>query len=293
MDETLATALGLAAAGDPGAAAAAERAAGQGSLLGAALVEYLARTSGTIGVYAAPEAFQAFIREGGNVGLYTATSAALAGCYDQVRTLLDIGCGDGLALVPALQQAGTYPREVELVEPSGPLLRQCRERVAALGVRLLGPDRPRTLDQALAQDADGHWDLAEATFALHTIEPAARSRQLAALAERVRRIVLAEFDVHLPPPGTPAHLSELAARYEKGLAEYHDSRPLVAQGFLLPVLLGQLAPDAPRANWEQPVADWAAQLHGAGFTDVEVRLLHSYWWAPAVLITATGRSAGQ
>jgi hypothetical protein len=53
-------------------------------------------------VYDQPAAFTAFVRGGGNVVLYERLSARLADGYDktQLATLLDIGCGDGLALVP-------------------------------------------------------------------------------------------------------------------------------------------------------------------------------------------------
>ncbi|MGW3473083.1 hypothetical protein ACWDKQ_32515 [Saccharopolyspora sp. NPDC000995] len=45
-------------------------------------------------------AFRAFIRGGGDIGLFEATSAALREFYRQHRPqwLLDIGAGDGLAL---------------------------------------------------------------------------------------------------------------------------------------------------------------------------------------------------
>ncbi|MEU4674200.1 hypothetical protein AB0F91_41125 [Amycolatopsis sp. NPDC023774] len=80
-------------------------------------------------------------------------------------------------------------------------------------------------------------------------------------------------------------------RYERGVAEYGDQASLVAQGFLLPVLLG-VAAGAERTNWEQPALAWVAQLELAGFTDVVVEPLSDYWWSPAVLITARGSHAG-
>src|SRR5262245_34615049 len=74
-----------------------------GSALGQALSAYL-ETGAEGTVYDHPEAFQAFINGGGNVGLYEAVSAALARLYDRTRprSLLDVGCGDGRALLPAL-----------------------------------------------------------------------------------------------------------------------------------------------------------------------------------------------
>src|ERR1700738_5146124 len=75
-------------------------------------------------VYDQPAAFTAFVRGGGNVVLYERLSARLADGYDktQPETLLDIGCGDGLALVPALESAGHLPARLDLVEPSVALL---------------------------------------------------------------------------------------------------------------------------------------------------------------------------
>jgi len=99
-------------------------------------------------------------------------------------------------------------------------------------------------------------------------------------------LLVVEFDVDLPPEGTDAHLAELAARYEQGVAEYDADRELVAHGFLLPVLLGQLDAHRPRATWEQSADAWRDQLEAAGWTDVAVEPVAPYWWAPAVAISA-------
>ncbi|MTD14242.1 class I SAM-dependent methyltransferase [Nakamurella sp. YIM 132087] len=284
--------LQLAAHGDRfGAMVSAALAAEAGSLLGAALEQYLTDPAGDGTVYDAPAAFEAFIRGGGNVGLYQRTSAALAATYRDVRptTLLEIGCGDGLALLPALDAAGgAAPTSVELVEPSAALLGQCTAALAARDISVT-TSGPGTLQDRL-DNSDSSWDLAESSFALHALEPTVRTEQLRRLAPRVRRLVLVEFDVHVPEPGTDAHVRELAIRYEKGLAEYTDTRDLVAQGFLAPVLIGQLAPDAPRATWEQPREAWAAQLAEAGFTDITTEDVSPYWWSPAFVLRATGRA---
>jgi hypothetical protein len=283
-------ALELAARGDTdGAAEAARLAAERGSLLGRAVHTFLVGVSADgDDVYAFPEAFQAFIRGGGNVELYRATSAFLATGFPGVHSLLDIGVGDGLALVRALAQA-TMPEQIRLLEPSAEMVAR-----AAEGVRTV-TGRDPVVDGRRLQDlvADDSWeavDLAEATFALHTLPPDTRSEALAALAPRVGRLQLVEFDVHLPEPGSLEHTRELVARYEIGLAEYDDTRDLVAQGFLVPVLLGQLAPGAVRATWEQPAAAWAEQLTGAGFTDIEIVPVADYWWSPAFGLRARGRA---
>jgi hypothetical protein len=142
----------------------------------------------------------------------------------------------------------------------------------------------------LKADPNRRWDLAESTFALHALPPDQRTDVLQQLAERSGRLVIAEFDVRLPPPGTPEHLRELAIRYERGLAEYDDERDLVGAGFLVPVLLGQLDPGAARSTWEQSADDWAAQVTAAGFSVVSMEPLADYWWSPAFVLTAAGRS---
>ena len=75
--------------------------AGPGSALGRELTAYLGRSGS---VYDQPGAFTAFIRGGGNIELYRRLSSELAARYDSLRpsSLLDLGCGDGLAVVPAL-----------------------------------------------------------------------------------------------------------------------------------------------------------------------------------------------
>src|SRR2546421_738756 len=203
--ELLADALAAYRSGDRDQAAELARRAG--SPLAGELRIHLAGDS-SVPVYDQPEAFTAFIRGGGNVELYRRLSEELAARYDAAKpeSLLDLGCGDGLAGVRALQ--------------------------------------PRT-----------------------------------------GTLVLAEFDVPEFAEGSPEHLRSLVARYERGVAEYGADASLVAQGFLLPVLLG-IVSGQERTNWEHPAAVWAGQLKTAGFTDVDVEPLADYWWSPAVLITA-------
>jgi hypothetical protein len=243
-------------------------------LLNAALSTHLA-ADGDGQVYDQPAAFTAFIRGGGNVGLYDAVSAALAGLYRRhdVGSLVDIGCGDGRAVVPAV--AG-LDLSVTLVEPSAALL----ESVALSGAVLVNTDAASFVGGLSAR-----FDLAESTFALHTLPYEERSAVLTALRGHVSRLVIAEFDV----PGDPlSHLGFLADTYERGLAEYSDDRELVAQGFLMPVLVGQLAPGVLRNTFEQPAVAWAAQLRDCGYRDVVIEPLFDYWSSPAFLLTALG-----
>ena len=137
----------------------------------------------------------------------------------------------------------------------------------------------------VAEAAGAGWDVAQSTFALHAVEPAARRRVLAYLAGTVRRLVLVEFDVPAFTDRSPEHAAYAVDRYAAGIAE-HDGDALVVQGFLMPVLVGQFHPDRPRHTWEQPVQAWLDDLRAAGFVDVRHHHIDDYWWAPAHLIDA-------
>nr|WP_239154267.1 class I SAM-dependent methyltransferase [Amycolatopsis sp. FDAARGOS 1241] len=281
MTDFLTDALVAYRAGDPaGAAALAARA---GTPLGEQLSIYLA-TDGSGPVYDQPAAFTAFIRGGGNVGLYERLSAALAAEYERRKpeSLLDLGCGDGLAVAQALAQSSFRPARIDLVEPSAALL-------ADVGV----PEANRfeaTAQSFLAVNGST-WNLGQSTFALQSISPAERVAVLRELRSRTEKLVLAEFDIPVLDEGSREFLGSLVTRCERGVAEYGRQAPLVAQGFLVPVLLG-VAAGAERTNWEQPAAAWVTQLELAGFTDVTVEPLADYWWSPAVLITARGSDEG-
>ena len=255
-------------------------------MLGRELRDHLALEACHGSVYDEPSAFERFIRGGGNIGLYSATSFALATVYDDrsIDTLVDLGCGDGAAVAPALRIAAAPPTTVDLVEPSAELLDKAVEAVSTSGASVTA--NRSTAEQLVASLTDERWDLLESTFALHAIEPSERTRVLRALRTHVGAMAIVEFDVPDLDHASPEHLRSLAARYERGLGEYGDDAPLVAQGFLMSVLVGQLAPSAPRATWEQPAARWVDQLRSAGFGTVEQRPVADYWWSPAVLFLA-------
>lgn len=267
------------------AAAARAAAADPASRLAREAAAYLARVSseGKANVYMSGEAFGVFIREGGNVPLYQAVSAALREVYAEYTnaSLLEIGVGDGLALLPALTPS---IHRVDLVEPSAALLVGVSEALETRGI----PYRAfNGTIQAFAKSRSGHWDIAQATFSLQSLPPAERPATLAWLREHAERLLIAEFDVPARGEGLdPARIAHFAERYEQGLAEYDGPDNLVAQGFLMPVFFGYFDPSAARTNYEQPIAAWEDDLRAAGFTNVARRHLYDYWWATAYLLDA-------
>jgi SAM-dependent methyltransferase len=275
-------------AGDRGAALSACR-SDPSSLLAAALARHLEADTGGGRVYDQPAAFQAFISGGGNVGLYDATAKALTAVYDAFDepSVLDIGCGDGAALVPALAQAKARPARLDLVELSAPLLDAAVQALSALG-------QPSTPHAVTAQEftaalhPEQRWDVAESTFALHTLPYDERTAVLSRLHAHVDKLVVIEFDVPDHDPRSYERLAFLADSYEQGLAEYTEDRDLIASGFLMPVLVGQLAPGAARVTYEQPSAAWEEQLRNCGYSDVERHDLFPYWSSPAFVVTGVG-----
>lgn len=280
-------------------AAARQAVAGGGSLVARALAQHLGGLDGG-SVYDRPAAFEAFIRGGGNVPLYAAVGETLGGLYDRGRPegVLDVGCGDGEALVAALGASRHRPARLDLVEPSPALLSAVVQRLQPDDPEVDDPEVrtwPATAQAFVATLGDpgspgpaGSWPLAQSTFALHTISHDERTTVLTALRPRVGLLAVVEFDVPSAPAGSPEHLRFLARTYEQGLSEYDDDRDLVAQGFLMPVLTGQLRPGAVRATWEQPMAAWVSQVEESGYRDVRARALHDYWSSPAFLLTAYG-----
>jgi len=106
------------------------------------------------------------------------------------------------------------------------------------------------------------------------------------LRPRAALLALIEFDVPELGHGLePARFRYLIEAYERGLREYDGDRELVAQGFLVPVLLGTLA-ETDQAHSEQPIERWVRDLIAAHFKPEQPRRIHDYWWAPAYLITA-------
>jgi len=236
---------------------------------------------GQANAYATPEGFTAFIRGGGNVPLYANTSAALAAVYGEYEALhlLDIGTGDGLALLPALT---SHVAHVHVVEPSAALYATLTERLTSTGTPFSGFNG--TLQDFAAQ-TDGHWPLGQATFSLQAIPFEARKEALAWLRQHVDRLLIVEFDApDFREPLAFERVQYVVERYARGLAEYPEDE-VVAQGFLMPVLFGYFDRGTARLTYEQPIAAWQAQLANVGFTTA-TRPIYPYFWADAVLIDA-------
>ncbi len=281
--EPLVAALRAIAHGDRARAVAAVEtavAADPSSLLAPALRAHL--VDGRSDVYTDPEAFERFIDGGGNVELYQRSGRALAAVHAAVRPtrVLDLGCGDGRLTSASLRDG---LRRLDLVEPSAELLAAARRRLDDSGVDVVA--HAMGAEDVATELAELRWGVAQSTFALHAIAPAVRRDVLTDLSGRVDRLLVVEFDCPALTDRGDAHLRHLVDRYEVGLAEYADA-PLVSRGFLLPVLVGQIAPDASRHTWEQPIATWVEELVQAGFSSVTHHEISPYWWAPAHLIDA-------
>ncbi len=257
-----------------------------------------ARAQGKTNVYVNGDAFAAFIRGGGNVGLYAAASDTLRAIYQSYAalSLLDIGVGDGMALLPALTANLT---RLDLIEPSAAMLART---TAALDARGIDYRAANTSLQAFMPQPAGQWDIVQATWSLQSVPPGERPAVFDWLRAHGQRTLIAEFDV--PAMGDsfePERVTTITGRYERGLAEYDtdgeravaqaehsvaQAEHSVAQGFLMPVLFGYFDRTAARTNWEGPLQGWVDALHAAGFTRVETHKLFAYFWADAYLIDA-------
>lgn len=247
---------------------------------------YLGRVAsqGKHNVYVSGEAFAAFIGGGGNIPLYAATSAALHAAYGEYERLdvLDIGAGNGHALIPALTP---NIDRLGVVEPSAALLAELRERLEASGRPI---EAFAVTAQEFARQESSSWTIIQATYSLHSIPPEERPELLRRLRDLGQRLLIVEFDVpEFASMYDPARVRDILGRYQRGLAEYADDGGLVAQGFLMPVLMGYFDQTAARTTYEQPIAVWAELVRAAGFATVEVRPLYDYWWATACLVSGS------
>lgn len=238
-------------------------------------------------VYETGEAFGAFIRGGGNVALYQKTTEALRSVYasSPVSRLLDIGVGDGKALLPSLPQDVEH---VDVLEPSTPMLNVVEK---ALSERSVSFRSWNSTLEVFARESHDSWDLAQATFSLQSIQPDARREQLSWLSQHCKRFAIVEFDVpDFDEMFSEERMSYVLERYKLGLQEYKDHRELVGFGFLLPVMFGYFDPTQNRTNYEQSMHQWRREVEEAGFSVTQAKHISPYWWAPAFLLEATASS---
>ena len=197
---------------------------------------YLERVQreGKQNVYVSPEGFGAFIRGGGNIGLYTNTSDLLRDVYEEYASfsLLDVGVGDGLALLPALTD---NVHQLDVIEPSAAMLTNTRGHLAARNINHRAFNG--TLQDHIQQAPFGmmHWDVTQATFSLQSILPGERPALLQWLGQHTQRLVIAEFDAPNFDNDLLSHarVRYFIERYQKGLAEYDKATDgdVVKQGF--------------------------------------------------------------
>lgn len=250
------------------------------------LVEFTSGDAGG-GVYESPAAFRAFIRGGGNVGLYEAVAGVLREVYRRERpgSVLDVGAGDGLALLPAL---GGQRFRVGVVEPSAALLAETTAGLERLGV--VHESWQVTAQEFVAAHA-GRWDVVQSSFALQSLCEADKREVLSWICGHASRFVLVEFDVpEVDDVWDPVWFADCVARLERGLREYGTDRDLVGVGFVLPVVLGKFSATTPPANHEVSIARWRELLGEAGFGGIRVRRVADYWWRPAYAVEAIGSS---
>jgi len=261
-------------------------------LLTTALSHHAGRAEDTQ-VYTSPAAFEAFIRGGGNVPLYERVSAELASHYTpDTHSLLDIGCGDGHALFPALAAAQPHTLGLlTLVEPASALLASAVARAHAeqptLPLQALNEGLGAFAAKLQPDNSNHRWDLAQATFALQAIPEPERWAGLARLRAHVKRLVIVEFDIPDLERGSDDYIASLAQRYERALGEYEGAtRELVAQGFLIPMFLGQLDAQTAATNWEHPMPVWREKLEALGWRVTRLAHISDYFWAPAFVLVA-------
>jgi len=179
--------------------------------------------SGLKEFYVNPDAFQLFLKGFGNPELYLSVGRALGSDYTNLASavshplrLLDIGVGDGRALIEALQVFGTscsepVPLVISLLEPSK-MLQSCIERlqrlfnakthtsVESVCEPLQYLDFQTTIQQFVtSRDTDQpEWDMVQASFSLHNLPPSERAHVFRWLKTQIKtkgKLVIIEFDV--------------------------------------------------------------------------------------------------
>jgi hypothetical protein len=166
--------------GDTAAGVAALRAVADDdhfALLFEAIIDHVLAAGGSGGgVYVdSADAFELFVSTGGNVGMYEALDVAISEAWRSSSgssgggawSLLDVGTGGGLGLIPALKRTagspdGQLPATLELVEPSEPMLATALQQIepllasaaaAAAAAAAAGASTPAAADAAAQRGA--------------------------------------------------------------------------------------------------------------------------------------------
>ena len=246
------------------------------------------------GLYDSGKAFARFIEGFGNEPLYADCTRAMARLYHETLehqqqqqpssrlAVLDIGVGNGRALVPALEQLGTsVTLELDIIDPSNELLSECTTKLEQARQASHFPTIERlessitTIQQYLDTQTTRRWSVVQSTFALHNLAPSERLRVFRQLHSRTETVFVIEFDTYSQPPradstlepiGKAEKLDYTLERYERALQLYqHEPNyELVVQGFLLPIMLGYFDASAPTATFEQPLQAWVEEFRLAG-----------------------------
>ncbi len=281
-----------------GAVRAAQSIAGQGELYAQAAcwLEQVDQ-SGQKGIYQDADAFENFIRSGGNVAMYAALERIIATAWDTYHptTILDIGSGDGRLIAGVLRYTQLQPLPaLDLVEPSESLLSKTLEQLSQHDPPVKTQGFNGTIQDLLGEaPSTAHWDLCQATWSLHNLEPDERSRLFHWLNDHCTTLLVAEFDVQAEayPLLSQDRVRLIHDRYLAGITEYtgHMDPALegrVKQGFLIPILFGYFRSDSTRSTYEQPIGSWSAEIQAGGFGPPKKELIYPYWWADAYLLTA-------
>ena len=279
-------------------------------------------------VYIDDKGFNAFINGGANISLYNETSETLRKVYSKYETLnlLDVGVGDGKALLPAI---GENINHIDLLEPSeGMLKRLCSQLDSGYGKQSYNAVCSTFQDFVKEQNSKNHfistcenstsssksnarqtkitksldppiprspnppisksqWDIIQGTYSMHSFSFEERMDVFLWLRKHGKRVLIAEFDVpYFDDMFAPERYLHIVKRYMKGLSEYNSDRDLVAQGFLMPVMFGYFDKSINRTTYEQPIQNWVGDLNKSGFNKVVLKKLYPYWWADAYIIDA-------
>ncbi len=265
-----------------------------------ALVAHL-RAGSDVSLYSSAEAFSAFVDNGGNVGLYEQCVRQARQAVEEARItgtfrLLDLGSGTGKLLLPLLEQLAPQLEGLEvrvtLVDAEEGMMEGLRERVKRLLPDSAVVESVKATFGEYVDTCEEEYDICLSSFALHYCVGAERRRVLEWIYDSCQVFLLFEFDVPQEimdePIDSESRFDYLVTRFDQGVAEYAGSSvcDLVVNGFLCPVFVLNYREKKPSAEVSAKL--WTAEARAAGFEDVEVRAVYSYWWSDCFMLI--GRS---